>query len=156
MLKLTLSIEKDQTFSGRITEDGVVMAEVNGNAAVLTMTGAVQQFAKVLHQIGCSGWEVKADEGRAKAWDVFYSAAHGNAFVTPGLGCFFGFESEAAARSAAARLKQMWEALPNPPAKLYEVFLTCGEGWGFFDRAGRLHATFKSRVEAQEVADKKP
>jgi len=94
-------------------------------------------------------------ELEADTWDVVRHHDLGFVFFTADLGLIYGFESEAAAKSACAKLKGMWTALVKAPDALYEVFLTDGEGWGFFDRSGLLHASFPSAQEAQELATKR-
>lgn len=92
-------------------------------------------------------------EQEVDAFEVFNGADEGWAFFTLALEMMAPFESEAAARSACARLREMWPALIHGPEGLYQPFQTSGEGWGFFDRAGQLHAGFCGFQAAMETVE---
>lgn len=154
MKKLTLEIEDDGTFNARLSIDGVVVASASGNQSVCTVMGAVNEVSNVLRMISGQRWQraMLDAEQLPVAWQAFYSPAHGNSFWLPNGTLIGGFESGVATISASARLKDMFPALIKPPEKLYQAFHTCEEGWGFFDRAGQLHATFPGQQDADAVA----
>lgn len=161
MKSLKLDIEDDGTFNARVTVDGVVAATASGNLERCTTTGATRLFADALRVIGAQIWTTRGQSEiqESRVWNVqrggFGISGHGWGFWLPNGTPLNGFESAAAAISASAKIQAMWPALISPPNGLYEAFQTDGEGWGFIDAQGILHATFPSSHDAQSVATKK-
>jgi hypothetical protein len=158
MKTLTLELEDDGTFNGRIHHDGAVVASASGNAQNFTVTGMVHEFTNMLRVINTvihgRGEEVKRGRGE---WSIHEMEPRVWGIQLPGqldsiIGFLSGFTSDSAARSARATMRPMWAALVNPPGDIYEAFHTDGKGWGFLNRAGELHCDFKTRDEAQERA----
>lgn len=152
MKTLTLELHDDQTFNGRITHDGRVIASVSGNVDLVTATGAVQEFAAVFGTIQKQAWHKTHSE--ITPWRIHPPCgldSHWTLHLPQNS--TFDFRDEASAISARAALRPIWDALIAPPTMLYEAFLTDGSGWGFVCRAGQIHAGFASREEAQGYAD---
>lgn len=78
----------------------------------------------------------------------------GYVFFDAELKLWNGFESFEAAQTACRRVQEIWDTSHTRPAGLYVPFLTESDGWGFFDRAGELHATFPLEGDAWEAAIK--
>lgn len=156
MKTLTLELHDDQTFNGRITHDGRVIASVSGNVDLVTATGAVQEFAAVFGTIQKQAWHKTHSE--ITPWRITCLSVNGIAsqwhLHLPGHS-ILSFGNEAAAISARAALRPIWAALIQPPTMLYESFLTDGSGWGFVCCDGLIHAGFGTREEAQSYADKR-
>lgn len=103
MKTLTLELHDDQTFNGRITHDGRVIASVSGNVDLVTATGAVQEFAAVFGTIQKQAWHKTHSE--ITPWRITCLSVNGIAsqwhMHLPGHS-ILSFGNEAAAISARA------------------------------------------------------
>lgn len=155
--RLTIEIDDNGGFTAEVSSAAGVLAQATGDAGRVTATGALHEFAAVFRVMGFQIWQGPPTEVVTNG-DEWEPMACG--FGIPGVGWGFytpsgpvtGFECEQAAACAAATLRRMFHSLAKPPSEAYEAFLTESEGWGFFDGAGHLHATFAGCKAANEFS----
>lgn len=145
MKRIFLDIHDDATFSGSISEDGRVLARVNGNTELTHVAGMVKEFTELFGALmkptPVNHWQIQ------KNTDGLWT------LILP-TGCLT-FRSECAAVSARAFLRPLWPALVKRPTMLYEAFYTgLPSQWGYLDIDGTLHGGFDSESLAQGAAHK--
>jgi hypothetical protein len=155
MKTVILSLLEDGSFKASLALDGRHVATIQGTRDLAKQAAELPGLAQFLDEVGLDQWPPSPNGVTWWLPSILRGMQIGWGFMTPWGVYLVGFGSLAAARSAIARLQGMWPALVRPPEALYEVFQTDGEGWGFFDRAGHLHATFATAAEAQELASKR-
>lgn len=149
MKKLTIEIEDDGRFTAILAAaDGSVITSARGNGENVLVMGAVHEMAGVIRALG-----VQQEAPPWKAWDSELVNEKVWGLRLPDGTIFGPLESPAAVHSVRVALFRMFAGLTECPARPFEVFLTTANQYGFFDRAGLLHAGLPTRQAAQELAD---